>query len=165
MLANPWTPVAGLTVMYDKVRAAGSISICLTRMVSEAMGRKSRSPALAAQVGSTYYQMTRCLAMGSGRQWLPYLPEFKELQPTSQNNCWAGTTHWPMSDKSPLRGYRVHHPQSKRSDIAILMAGKTLWVLHSREAHHNSTAPSMTSFIVMGKQQQTKHGFCTAYSG
>lgn len=152
--------------MYNKVRAEGSISICLTRMVSEAMVRKSRSPALAAQVGSTYYQMTRCLAMGSERQWLPSLLEFKELQPISQNNCWVGTTHWPMSDKSPLRRYRAHHPQSKRSDIAILMAGKTsVWVLHSRKAHHNSIAPSMTSIIVMGKQQQTKHGFCTAYFG
>lgn len=56
----------GLTVMYDKVRAARSISIFLTRVAPWAMVRRNRLPAPTAQVGSISHQMTGCLAMGSG---------------------------------------------------------------------------------------------------
>lgn len=80
------------------------------------------------------------------------------------------TAEWALLTDPCLRrvflegtGSIIH---SQRSDIAILVAGKTsVWVLQSREAYHNSTAPSMTNLIVMGRQQQTKQGFCTAYSG
>lgn len=127
----------GLTVMHNKVRAARS-SPFSWQMASSPWWGKSRLPAFSAQV-STYYQTTRCLASGSTEQWLPYLLEFKELQPINQNNCWVGTTPWSMSGKVLPEG-PGSCPQSK-----VTWPFKRQWSLPFefpwlRKAHCNNTA-------------------------
>lgn len=82
-------------------------------------------------------------------------PGIQGTSAPNQNNCWVGTTHWPMSESGLARGHRVHHPQSKRCDMAILMArGLQFGLTWLRKTNHKSIAG--TSHMGLERQHQTK---------